>query len=267
VPVGTGLIQCTTSPGELVICGLAPSPSGASLPRADARVLALLQHDSLRSPTPHRPHVSISKVLPSALASCGIPPHTPYGWHLLTTTRERTCRVTPFPVPMVRIRRTVFSTGFLWQCRPVSGFGCRRPILCHFGSSASASCAGSWSRWFLYTFAYAVHRCLLDGIPGWRLPGSAVYPRFSPLRASRRAGGYAVTSAPEGRGIHPHGYGVTRPCGLAACLEVFTSFQPTDRTPRFITYCTSRNRRYPVWPVCSLSMYSLVHGGSSATVR
>src|SRR5215813_5254421 len=32
------LIQCTTPPGELVICGLAPPPDGASLPRAAARV-------------------------------------------------------------------------------------------------------------------------------------------------------------------------------------------------------------------------------------
>src|SRR5712691_4423088 len=62
---------------------------------------------------------------------------------------ESTCRVTPFPVPMVRIRRTVFSTGFLWQCMPVSGFGCRRLLLCPFGSSVSASCAGSWSRWLI----------------------------------------------------------------------------------------------------------------------
>jgi len=43
---------------------------------------------------------------------------------------------------MVRIRRAVFSTGFLWQCMPVSGFGCRRLILCRFGSSVSASYAG-----------------------------------------------------------------------------------------------------------------------------
>src|SRR6266851_9434263 len=54
-PLAKALIQCTTSPGELVICGLAPPPSGASLPRADARVRALLQRDSLRSPPPHRP--------------------------------------------------------------------------------------------------------------------------------------------------------------------------------------------------------------------
>ncbi len=54
-----------------------------------------------------------------------------------------------------------------------------------FGSSVSASCAGSFSRWLNHTFACAVHRCLLDGIPGLRLPGSAFYPRFKPLRTSR----------------------------------------------------------------------------------
>jgi hypothetical protein len=140
-PLAKALIQCTTSPGELVICGLAPPPSGASLPRADARVLALLQRDSLRSPPPHRPHVSISEVLPSALASCGILSDTPSGWHLLTSY-ESACRLPPFPIAIARIRRAVLSTGFLWQCRPVSAYGCRRPILCRFGSSASASCAG-----------------------------------------------------------------------------------------------------------------------------
>ena len=61
-------------------------------------------------------------------------------------------------------------------------------------------------RWFAFTmaqctFACAAHRCLLDGIPGVRLPGSAVYPRFRPLRTSRRPGGYAVTPAPGGVGI------------------------------------------------------------------
>jgi hypothetical protein len=204
-PLAKAFIQCTISPGELVICGLAPPPDGASLPRAHARVLALLQRDSLRSLPPHRPHVSLSEALPSAFASCGILPDTPCGWHLLTPMGERTCQVTPFPVPMTRIRRAVLSTGFLWQCKPVSIEGCRRRILCPFGSSASASCAGWRSRWLTYTFACAVHRCLLDGIPGVRLPGSAVYPRFRPLRTSRRPGGYAVTPALGGRDLHPHG--------------------------------------------------------------
>src|SRR5215468_7841355 len=39
-PLAKALIPCTMTPGELVICGLAPLPDGASLPRADARVLA-----------------------------------------------------------------------------------------------------------------------------------------------------------------------------------------------------------------------------------
>src|SRR2546428_5543409 len=124
-----------------------PLPCGISLPHAKARVLALLQHYCTRSLTHHRPHVSLSEVLPPAFASCGIPHNTPYGWHLLMSMHESTCRVTPFPAPMGRIRRAVFSTGFLWQCMPVSGFGCRRRILCPFGSSASASCTGSWYRW------------------------------------------------------------------------------------------------------------------------
>jgi hypothetical protein len=49
------------------------------------------------------------------------------------------------------------------------------------------------------------NRCLLDGRPRSRLPRSAVYPRFRPLRTSRGPGGYAVTPAPGGRGFHPHG--------------------------------------------------------------
>ena len=60
---------------------------------------------------------------------------------------ERPYGVTPFPVSMARIRRAVLSTGFLWQCKPVSIEGCRRLILCRFGSSVSASCAGWPSRW------------------------------------------------------------------------------------------------------------------------
>ena len=103
-----------------------------------------------------------------------------------------------------------------------------------FGSSVSASCAGSLSRWLNHVFASATHRFLLDGVSGLRLPDTAVYPRFSPLRTSRETGGYACTSAPEGRGLHPHEDGVTRPSGLAACLEVFTSFQPTDHRSLFV---------------------------------
>src|SRR5215831_6751187 len=94
-------------------------------------------------------------------------------------------------------------------------------------------------RWFTLTmarhvFACAAHRFLRDGISGLRLPDTAVYPRFSLLRTSREAGGYACTSAPEGWGLHPHEDRVTRLCSLAACLEVRTSFQPTGHRSDFV---------------------------------
>lgn len=117
---------------------------------------------------------------------------------------ERTDGVTPFPGSMVRIRRAVLSTGFVGSAhRSVSK------------AAGALSCAFwlqrvSLLRWFAFTmapctFACAARRCLLDGIPGVRLPGSAVYPRFRPLRTSRRPGGYAGTPAPGGRDLHPHG--------------------------------------------------------------
>jgi hypothetical protein len=113
VPVVTGTRPAKKSPVELMIWGLAPSHCWASLPHATAWVLAHGQRYCPRSPPPHRPHVSVSEAFPSALASCGILPDMPCGWHLLTTPRESTCRVTPFPVPMARIRRAVLSTGLL----------------------------------------------------------------------------------------------------------------------------------------------------------
>jgi hypothetical protein len=56
-----------------------------------------------------------------------------------------------------------------------------------------------------HTFACAAPRCLINGVPGLRLPGSAVYPRFRPVRTSRGLGGYAVTPALGGRDLHSHG--------------------------------------------------------------
>src|SRR5262244_4502008 len=131
---------------------------------------------------------------------------------------------------MVRIRRAVLSTGVVGSAdRSVSK------------AAGALSCAFwlqrvSLLRWFAFTmaqctFACAARRCLRDGIPGMRLPGSAVYPRFRPLRTSRRPGGYAVTPAPGGRDLHPHGelsYEVR--IHLAVCPEVPSSFRPTDRT-------------------------------------
>src|SRR5262249_49977988 len=74
-------------------------------------------------------------------------------------------------------------------------------------------------------------RCLLDGIPGMRLPGAAVYPRSRSLRTSRGPGGYAVTPALGGRGLHPHGklsYKVH--LNLAVFLGTKVPFRPTGRT-------------------------------------
>src|SRR5262245_27499682 len=109
-------------------------------------------------------------------------------------------------------------------------------------------------RWFTITmaqhvFACAAHRFLRDGISGLRLPDTAVDPRFSLWRTSRETGGYACTSAPEGWGLHPHEDGVTRPCGLAACLEVLTSFQPTGHRSQFVAHkywgrCCASPRRF-----------------------
>jgi hypothetical protein len=115
--------------------------------------------------------------------------------------------------------------------------GCQRPILCRFGSSVSASCAGSLSRWLNHVFACATHRSLLDRIAGLRLPDTAVYPRFSLLRTRRSTGGYAFTSAPEGQGLHLHGDEVTRlkvHLNLAVCPEAVASFRPTGRTSNLV---------------------------------
>ena len=136
--------------------------------------------------------------------------------------------VTPFPLSIVRPLRATLSTGFrdsahwseLWlpASYPVP-FWLQRVSL--------------W-RWATITMAQPRLRLRCPEVPAKRavrvrLPALAVYPRCNPLRTRRGVGGHAVTSAPEGRGLHPHGDGVTRPCGLMACLEVLPSFQPTGR--------------------------------------
>src|SRR5882724_1805156 len=90
-----------------------------------------------------------------------------------------------------------------------------------------------------HIFACAAPRCLLDGIPRLRLPGSAVYPRFKPLRTSRGPGGYTVTPARGGRDLHPHGelsYKVNH--HLAVCPEAEASFRPTGRTSMYAVLIT-----------------------------
>ena len=138
---------------------------------------------------------------------------------------------------MAHIRRAVLSTGFVGSAhRSVSK------------AAGALSCAFwlqrlSLLRWFAFTmaqctFAYAARRCLLDGIPGMRLPGSAVYPRFRPLRTGRRPGGYAVTPAPGGRDLHPHGKLSYTAFGCAVCLRTLVLFQPTGHTSMYAVLIT-----------------------------
>ena len=166
----------------------------------------LLTSDSPLYLSGYRPDVRLSRVLPLALASSGILlsnglrlAPTPWG-DRPTEGRWRLLR-SPFPL--------LASVG---RCSP-PGFvavqtGQYRRLPAPYPVPFWLQRV-SLLRWFaftmaLYTFAYAAHRCLRDGIPGVRLPGSAVYPRFRPLRTSRRSGGYACTPAPGGRDLHPH---------------------------------------------------------------
>ncbi len=155
----------------------------------------------------------------------------PCGWHLLRSSSRRghtglLRSQFPWLTSLGRCSPPGLSAVQTGQYRRLPA-----PYPVPFGSSASASCAGSRSRWLSHTFACAARRCLRDGIPGVRLPGSAVYPRFRPLRTSRRPGGYAVTPAPGGRGLHPHGklsYKVHH--YLVVYPEASASFRPTGRT-------------------------------------
>jgi hypothetical protein len=231
--------------------GIAPSRRSAGL--------ALLQRYSLRSPAHHRPDVSLSRALPRAFASSSIPPagEPPVGPYSKRLDAESHQRGTPFPLAIARTLRVTLSTGFRDGAHgSVRWLPASYPV--PFGSSVSASYAGSLSRWLNHVFASATHRFLRDGVSGLRLPDTAVYPRCSPLRTSRKAGGYACTSAPEGRGLHPHEDGVTRPCGLAACLEVLTSFQPTGRRPDLVVRGITAHRKPPEVRICRLRNQSAV---------
>ena len=141
MPVVIGALPVTHTTGWTCDLRFDAFPSRGIAPSRHSVGLAVLQRYSLQSPTHNRPHVSVSEALRSAFASCGILSDTPSGWHLLTSY-ESACRLTPFPMAIAHILRAVFSTGFLWQCRPVSAYGCRRPLLCPCGSSVSASYAG-----------------------------------------------------------------------------------------------------------------------------
>ena len=203
--------------------GIAPS----RLHAGSSAFLALLLLITCTSPSSRQLILGITP----GLGFLRNPSRMPCGWHLLRSSswRGHTGLLRsqfPWLASVGRCSPPGLSAVQTGQYRRLPA-----PYPVPFGSSASASCAGSRSRWLNHTFAYAAHRCLLDGIPGVRLPGSAVYPRFRPLRTSRRSGGYAVTPAPGGRDLHPHGklsYKVHT--DLAVYPEANASFRPTGRT-------------------------------------
>jgi hypothetical protein len=184
----------------------------------------------------HRPAGSISWAFPQAWAAAGL--LLPGGIRLAPTLRgdgphSGPLGGTPCPPPLGGTWRATRSPGcgdrahWAEQWRPASS-----PGPC--GSSVCASCAGGQARGLSPVFACAAQRCLRGTRSGCGAQRRAVSPRCNPLRTRRQVGGEAVPLAPEGRGVHPHGNGVPRPCGLAACLGVLPSFQPTGRTSPFV---------------------------------
>ena len=104
-----------------------------------------------------------------------------YGWRLLRkgpALREPR-GVTPFLASIVRLLRAVLSTGFVGSAD--------RSMERVAGAVSSVILTPArqplalvrLSRWLNHTFTFVAHRCLLDGIPGLRLPG---FRRLTPLQ-------------------------------------------------------------------------------------
>ena len=111
--------------GRPLCVGSSPPPHGLTL-----------QHTDPTSAYPgHDPRRWLLRASSSPAAS---------GWHLLgevTRLTESGGRFLRSQFPWVASVGRGSPPG-VWPCRPVSGFGCRRRLLCRFGSSVSASCAG-----------------------------------------------------------------------------------------------------------------------------
>ena len=104
----------------------------------------------------------------SAPAACG--------WHLLWKVRdlpEGCWGLFRSPFPLFEPLGRRYPPGFVTVPTGQSD-GCQRLILCPFGSSVSASCAGLQSRWLNHVFAFAAHRFLLS-------ERSGEAPRISPF--------------------------------------------------------------------------------------
>jgi hypothetical protein len=148
--------------------GIAPSRFRAG----SSAFVALLLLITYTSPSSRQPILGVTPGL------CFLRNPSPYALRLapapvIQSVSERPYGVTPFPVPMVA------SVG---RCSPPGFSGSAHRSVSK--AAGALSCAFwlqrvSLLRWFAFTmaqrtFAYAAPRCLLDGIPGSRLPGSAV---------------------------------------------------------------------------------------------
>ena len=166
--------------------------------------LALMPRSSLRSLAPDRPHGSLSEAFPSACASGAIPsPTRPTVGTSSVPALSGRGRFRRSPVPWLASVGRGSPPGLRWRCTPVRIAGCRRRIRCPLGSSASASGAGCD-----HGFPPLCLRC--PSMPARRdtQREAARLRRFAPLHAvenQSRAWGEAVTPAPGGRDLHPHG--------------------------------------------------------------
>jgi hypothetical protein len=154
----------------------------------------------------YRPNVSISRELPQALASSGI--LLPRGIRLAPTLRSDRPRrgphgVTPFPASIARILRAVLSTGFIGSAyRSMSKVA--GALSCVSLTPASQPLAlVDPSRWLNHTFTFAAHRCLLDGIPGLRLPGVRRLTPLQTVEDQSRVWGLRFHSCTGRKGLAP----------------------------------------------------------------
>jgi hypothetical protein len=183
------------------MCTLAPPPDGSSRHRSMA-CSWLLQRYSSRSPTYHRPHVSISVSFPHGLGFLGNPTAVPYAVDTSSTWRT----TQGYSVPHHRVSLCVgphSSPGFSGvslgrlQTRPAlilallaQAHNPRRLVPPNDDSNVNSSACPCTA--------------LLDGILSRILSNRLLSPLCG-LRVSRYRRGYALTSTPERQELHLHG--------------------------------------------------------------
>ncbi len=190
-----------------------------------------LQRYWSRSPTYHRPHVSLSAGFPRGLRFLGNPPTVPYT--VDTCSSLRTARGDS--VPSLRLSRHEglhSSPGFCggvpgsdgelpspYPCLLAQAHNPRRRVPSNDDSNVDSSACP-------YT-------ALLDGMPG-RIPRDRLLSPLYGLMVSRYRRGYALTSPPEGQELHLHREKVVEDRLIYAPYPPLSlwdgSFRETDRT-------------------------------------